>query len=62
MATKVKQAYREIMISLDAKLQGMREVIENIPHFSFHLLDNQLKQSVKDVNDIFPFFEEILYK
>lgn len=59
MATKVKQAFREIRITLDAKLQGIREAIENIPHFSFSLLDNQLKQSVKDVNDIFPFFEEI---
>ena len=61
MAPKVKNAYREKRIYLDARVQSMRTVIENIAHFSFALLDSQLKQSVKDVNDIYPFFEE-MYK
>lgn len=62
MANKVKQVYRETRITLDAKLQRMREVIDNIPHFTFALLDSQVKQGVKDVNDIFPFFEEMYQK
>ncbi len=60
MATKAKQAYREKRIILDAKLQDMRNAIGAMSHFSFALLDNQLKQSVKDVNDIYPLFEEMI--
>ena len=59
MAPKPKIAFRDNRIYLDARLQEMRAVIENMPNFSFHLLDDLLKQSVKDVNDIFPLFEDM---
>lgn len=61
MGPKVKIGYRDHRIYLDARLQAMRTVIESMPKFSFHSLDELLKHSVKDANDIFPLFEE-MYK
>ena len=59
MAPKHKIAFRANRIYLDSRIQEMRSVIENMPNFSFHRLDDLLKQSVKDVNDIFPLFEDM---
>lgn len=59
MAPKPKIAFRANRIYLDSRIQEMRSVIENMPNFSFHRLDDLLKQSVKDVNDIFTLFEDM---